>query len=356
MMAEAAHELGIRMAVLDSMGIASPAGQVAELSVEGSLQEEDKIRELASISDVLTIEIEHVNADALAAMEQEGHTVHPNSATIRLIQDKYLQKQHFSAHAVPLPEFLDIPTVHAARDAGARFGYPYMLKNKKFAYDGKGNAVVHSEADIMPAIERLTGSSSSGKSSSTRGKDPLIGGELYAEKWVPFTKELAVMVARTATGVVSYPVVETIQQDSICHIVIAPARISPAAQKNASAIVEAAIETLPGLGIYGVELFLLPDDSILLNEVAPRPHNSGHYTMEACDISQFQMHLRAVLGLPCPKPSMKVGCAIMVNVLGAATMKATKVGDCLRCLQTYLLLSSFYTLLPFTYKQNLVSI
>lgn len=328
MMAEVAHRLGIRMAVLDSMGIASPAGQVAELSVEGSLQDEEKIRELASISDVLTIEIEHVNADVLAQLEQEGHTVHPNAATIRLIQDKYLQKQHFAAHDVPLPEFLDVPTLHAARDAGARFGYPYMLKNKRFAYDGKGNAVVRSEADIQSAVDRLTGATPSSSSSSAAAgsakHDGLIGGSLYAEKWVPFTKELAVMVVRTHAGVVSYPVVETIQQDSICHIVIAPARISPQAARNASAIVEAAIASLPGLGIYGVELFLLPDDSILLNEVAPRPHNSGHYTMEACDVGQFEMHLRAVLGLPTPRPTMRVGCAIMINVLGGATMRETK--------------------------------
>jgi len=315
MMAEAGHRLGVRLAVLDAAGIGSPAGQVAELSVEGGLTDEEKIRELASVSDVLTVEIEHVNAAALEHLEAEGHVVRPNAATISLIQDKYLQKQHFAAHAVPLPEFLDVPSLQAAKEAGLRFGYPYMLKNKKLAYDGRGNAVVSSEAGIVAAIEKLCGG---------RRGSAIMPGQLYAEKWVPFIKELAVMVVRTASSVMAYPVVETIQRDSICHVVIAPARISQRAADNASSIVESAIASLPGIGIYGVELFLLPDDGIVLNEVAPRPHNSGHYTMEACDVDQFEMHLRAVLDLPVPKPSMKVGCAIMVNILGEATMQETK--------------------------------
>jgi len=314
MMAEAAHRLGVRLAVLDSMGIGSPAGQVAELSVEGGLQDEESIRELATVSDVMTIEIEHVNADVLAQLELAGHEVHPSAAAIRLIQDKYLQKQHFAANNVQLPDYVDIPTVQAAKDTGRRFGYPYMLKNKRFAYDGKGNAVVSSEAEIGAAVAKLS-----------NGGQALRPGQLYAERMVNFTKELAVMAVRTHTGeVLCYPVVETIQRDNICHVVIAPARISGRAAEAAVDVAHRAIASLPGVGIYGVELFLLPDDSVVLNEVAPRPHNSGHYTMEACDVDQFEMHLRAILGLPTPQPSMRVPCAIMVNVLGAQTMADTK--------------------------------
>ena len=329
MMAEAGHRLGVRLAVLDSMGIGSPAGQVAELSVEGGLQDEDSIRELASVSDVLTIEIEHVNADALAQLEQAGHQVHPSAATIRLIQDKYLQKQHFAANGVALPDFCDVPSAQAARDTGRDFGYPYMLKNKRMAYDGKGNAVVSCEEDIGAAMQKLGhhggggggGGGKGGKGSSAASR----GAELYAERWVPFTKELAVMVVRTLAGeVLCYPVVETIQRDSICHVCIAPARVSSKAAEAATETARLAIASLPGVGIFGVELFLLPDDSVVLNEVAPRPHNSGHYTMEACDVDQFEMHLRAVLGLPCPQPTMRVGCALMVNVLGCETMAETK--------------------------------
>lgn len=201
---------------------------------------------------------------------------------------------------------MEIESLADCSDAGFRFGYPYMLKKKRLAYDGRGNMVVHSESDNESCYDALGGS------------------ELYAEKWVPFAKELAIMLVLTDEGVVPYPVVETIQKDNICHLVIAPAQIPPAVAKEVQLIATTAISSFSGRGIYGVELFLLRDDTVLLNEIAPRPHNSGHYTMEACDIDQFEMHLRSVLSLPCPQPSMKVGAAMMINVLGLDSMQATK--------------------------------
>jgi len=262
--------------------------------------------ELARVSDVITVEIEHVNVDILEDLERQGHIVHPSPKTIRVIQDKYAQKQHLAAHGIALPEYMDVPSLDHAAEAGRRFGYPYVLKNKRLAYDGRGNAVVNDPSEVSAAYNKLGCK------------------ELYAEKFVPFVKELAVMVVRTEGGVVSYPVVQTIQKDNICHLVMAPAQISAEANANALSVASKAIESLPGLGIYGVELFILPDDSILLNEIAPRPHNSGHYTMEASDIDQFEMHLRAVLGLPCPVPTMRAPVALMINILGSATMTETK--------------------------------
>eukprot|EP01033_Poteriospumella_lacustris_P017887 gene17887-12822_t len=306
MMTEAAHRLGIRIAILDPQGSASPSGQIASLCVQGSFRELDKIQQLAQISDVITTEIEHVNADALEILEKDGHVVHPNSRTIRLIQDKYLQKVHLSERSIPLPEFLSCPTIEKAREAGNRLGYPLMLKNRLLAYDGRGNAVAESENDIENAFALLGGTS------------------IYAEKWVPYVKELAIMVVRTQTDVLVYPVVETIQQNNICHLVTAPAQISQRAQQNAATVALQAIGSLDGIGIYGVELFLLADDTVLLNEIAPRPHNSGHYTIEACEIDQFEMHLRAVLGLPCPAPALRVPVAMMINILGSETMEMTK--------------------------------
>lgn len=306
MMTEAAHRLGIKIAILDPQGSASPSGQIASLCVQGSFRDLDKIQQLAQISDVITTEIEHVNADALEILEKDGHVVHPNSRTIRLIQDKYLQKVHLSERSIPLPEFLSCPTIDKAREAGSRFGYPLMLKNRLLAYDGRGNAVAESENDIEKAFASLGGTS------------------IYAERWVPYVKELAIMVVRTQTDVLVYPVVETIQQNNICHLVTAPAQISPHAQQNAANVALQAISSLDGIGIYGVELFLLADDTVLLNEIAPRPHNSGHYTIEACEIDQFEMHLRAVLGLPCPAPALRVPVAMMVNILGSETMEMTK--------------------------------
>jgi phosphoribosylaminoimidazole carboxylase len=178
MMIEAGHRLGVRCVVLDPGGATSPAGQLADLSIEGSFKDADKIRELAAVSDVLTTEIEHVNTDILEQLEREGKEIHPKPSTVRLIQDKYQQKVHLAQHHVPLPEFVDVPDVAAAHDAGRRFGFPYMLKNKKLAYDGRGNAVVKTAADVEAAFAKLGGA------------------ELYAEKWASFVKELAVMVVQ----------------------------------------------------------------------------------------------------------------------------------------------------------------
>lgn len=310
MMAEAGHRLGVKLAALDPLGSKSPAGELTDLCIEGSFQDAEKIKELAALSDLLTVEIEHVNVEALDALERQSYKVHPNSKTLRIIQDKFLQKVHLAAYGVPLPAFVSTPTVEAAIKAGKEFGYPLMLKNRRMAYDGKGNAVVESEEGIIDAFKKL------GES-----KDGIY--DVYAEKWASFSKELAVMIVRTSTGVVSYPVVETVQKDNICHLVIVPAQIPSSSVTSAIEIAKLAISSFDGIGIYGVELFLIPDGSVLLNEIAPRPHNSGHYTMEACDIDQFEMHLRAVLNLPCPTPIMRAPCAVMVNVLGESTMEAT---------------------------------
>jgi phosphoribosylaminoimidazole carboxylase len=168
------------------------------------------------------------------------------------------------------------------------------------AYDGKGNYVVKSESDIEKAVAALS-------------KTPL-----YAEKWAPFVKELAVMVVRRANGEVrSYPVVETIHKNSICHLVIAPAQINGAVAKKAQLIAENAIKSFPGAGIFGVEMFVMADGEILLNEIAPRPHNSGHYTIEACETSQYENHMRAILDMPLGSTAMKVPASIMVNILGS---------------------------------------
>lgn len=277
------------------------------MCIEGSFQDEYKIKELASISDVITTEIEHVNTKILLELEKNGTSVHPSAESLSIIQDKYSQKVFLHTNGIyALPHFMDVPNIQTGIEAGLRYGYPYMLKNKRLAYDGRGNAIVHSSEEIAIQFEKLGGI------------------DIYAEKFVPFTKELAVMVVRTKDGIVSYPVVETVQSNNICHIVTAPAQISPTALQAAESLAQKAVSCFDGYGIYGVEMFLLNDDSVLLNEIAPRPHNSGHYTIEACEIDQFEMHLRAVLQMPCPTPKMRVNCAMMVNILGGITMEETK--------------------------------
>ena len=214
---------------------------------------------------------------------------------------------------------MDAPTLESIEEAAARYGYPLMLKSKTLAYDGKGNAVVRSAAEIPVAMKALGGGQERG------------GPSLYVEAWVPYTKELAVMVAKGAQGQLSvYPLVETIQKRSICHLVIAPANVDPKVTENALNLAKEAIAHLEGYGIFGVELFLTEDGmrresreiqphlvgTVLLNEIAPRPHNSGHYTIEACFTSQFEQHLRAVVGLPLGCPDMKVQSSVMLNIVG----------------------------------------
>lgn len=307
MMAEAAHRIGVFLTVLDPLGPESPAGVVAQASATGSFKEADPVMRFAQDVDILTVEIEHVNCDALEQVEREtGKEIQPRPATIRLIQDKYNQKVHLQAAGIPVAPFQVVSSAEDAHRVGELFGYPYMLKSRKNAYDGRGNAVVASAQDIPEAM-RILGSEG-----------------LYAEKWVSFTKELAVMVARSSKGEVrAYPVVETHQSDNICHSVLVPALIPESAREEAGQIACRAIETFEGAGIFGVELFLDAKGSVLLNEIAPRPHNSGHYTMEACAVDQFEQHLRAVLGLPLGNPELCVHAALMVNILGVGSDEET---------------------------------
>lgn len=305
MLTLAAHQLGMRVTVLGPDS-GTPAVQVADRHVIGNFRDPESVHELAQGCDVITIEIEHVNTDALESLEQQGFSVQPSARTIRLIQDKHAQKVHFAEHGIPVAEFRDTPDTQAIYAAIDELGLPLMLKACKLAYDGHGNYVLASREDVELAIRALGTS------------------ELYAEKWTPFDKELAIMVARGLDGtIITYPVVETIQRENICHTVIAPAQISPAIQAEAQEVARRAIATLDGAGVYGVELFLLSDGKVLVNEVAPRVHNSGHYTLEACVTSQFEQHIRAITGLPLGDPSLKVNAAAMINVLGADTLENT---------------------------------
>lgn len=260
--------------------------------------------ELAGMCDVMTCEIEHVNAAAMAEAAKVT-VVEPSPATIAVVQDKFAQKEHFRSAGVSLGEFRVVESEADIAAAGEEWGFPLMLKARRLAYDGRGNAVVRSAEGVADAAASLGGAGA---------------GSLYAERWVPFDKELAVMVVRGRDGEVrSYPCVETVQVDSVCHTVVAPARVDGRLRAEARRVAESAVGTLPGAGIYGVELFLTPGGAVLLNEVAPRPHNSGHYTIEACECDQFENHLRAVMGLPLGSTAMRVGAAVMVNALGTGS-------------------------------------
>ncbi len=302
MLCEAASPMGIRVSILDPSQ-ECPAARIAYRHVLGSFQDMVAVQQFAQGCGALTVEIEHVDVETLEALARKGFDVEPTPFTIRVIQDKYLQKMHFKQHGVALPDFMKVDSLESAEEAGRVLGYPFMLKSRRLAYDGRGNSAVKSKDELLKAVASLGG--------FERG--------LYVEKWAPFIKELAVMVARGRDGCIkSFPVVETTHKDNICHTVEAPAQIPTEIASIAMEVAERAVGSLTGAGVFGVELFLLKDGEVLLNEVAPRPHNSGHYTIEACYVSQYEQHLRAVLGLPLGDPSMKVPASLMFNLLGEA--------------------------------------
>ena len=252
MLAASASLLNIPIVILD-IGAHAPAKQVVAVAptapqrshVDGSFSDADKIRELAAKVDVLTVEIEHVNVDVLEQVQiSHGVEVHPHPSTILIIQDKFRQKEHLLSHTLPVAPFLPVdPTEQAVTDAISALGLPLMLKSRTLAYDGRGNYVLREPSQIQDAFSALGGR------------------PLYAEKWVPFVKELAVMVVRTTTGdTFSYPVVETIHKDNICHLVFAPLRSRDAGlSAKARGVAESAVKSLSGAGVFGVEMFLLGD-------------------------------------------------------------------------------------------------
>ncbi|KAL3141483.1 hypothetical protein ABBQ32_005045 [Trebouxia sp. C0010 RCD-2024] len=300
MLAMEAAKMGIRIVVLDPTA-GCPASAVA-VQLVGSFRDTAAVKQIAQLVDVLTVEIEHVDVEALeTAAAQFNLDVEPTPHTLRLIQDKFVQKQHFRQAHVPVGDFLEVSNTQQAEHAGREFGYPLMLKSRRFAYDGKGNAVVQSPLGLENAVQQLGGYKHG----------------LYAEKWAVFVKELAMMVARSSNGEIkAFPVVETIHKDNICHTTEVPARIPSSIQLNAQKVASQAVACLEGAGVFGVEMFLLADGTLLLNEIAPRPHNSGHYTIEACATSQYEQHLRAILGWPLGDTSLVVGSSIMLNILG----------------------------------------
>ncbi|KAJ5709707.1 phosphoribosylaminoimidazole carboxylase [Penicillium malachiteum] len=303
MLVEAANRLNIQANVLDAEN--SPAKQISfhDGHVTGSFKEREAVRQLAKSCDVITAEIEHVDTYALEEIASEVR-VEPSWQAIRTIQNKFNQKEHLRKYGIPMADHRELVqnTPEELAKVGEQLGYPLMLKSKTMAYDGRGNFRVNSKDDIPEALEAL--------------KDR----PLYAEKWAYFKMELAVMAIKTKDGVLSYPTVETVQEDSICKLVYAPARNVPEKiNEEAQALARKAVAAFEGKGAFGVEMFLLEDNSLMLCEIASRIHNSGHYTIEGCGMSQFEAHIRAIMDLPIPAKSLEIRQpSIMLNIIGGS--------------------------------------
>lgn len=298
MLTMAALPLGFKVIVVDP-NPNSPAAQVGAEEITADLYDSKALTQLAERVDYLTIEIEHLDAEVLETIAALGKPINPKPKTIRLIQDKLLQKQYLNKAGVPVAPFAEVSNTAEAEKLLRQFGGRMLIKTRHGAYDGRGNMVVKSKADIAHAFKQFAGK------------------QLYAEKFVPFAKELGVMVARsTDSEVALYPVVETIHKRNICVEVLAPAAITSAERKQAEKIAIKVAGLLDGAGLFGIEMFLTGEGKILVNEIAPRVHNSGHYTMEACRTSQFEQHIRAISGLPLGSTELIVPAAAMINILG----------------------------------------
>lgn len=291
------QKIDIHTSILDNNKNA-PCAEICNTFVLGDLLDFDDVYNFGKTVDVLTIEIENVNLDALDKLESEGLTIFPKPKDLRIIQSKAVQKKFYVAHQIPTAEFSHFLNSTEVRDAYQKdlLAFPFVWKAARFGYDGTGVKIVRNTEDLenLPNVECIT------------------------EKLIPFKNELAVIVARNVEGEVkTYPVVEMEFHPEANQVeyVICPARIEDSIAKKAQEVALKVVQDLDFVGLLAVEMFQTKEDTIIVNEVAPRPHNSGHYSIEASYTNQFEQHLRSILNLPLGNTASKVA-GIMVNLVG----------------------------------------
>jgi 5-(carboxyamino)imidazole ribonucleotide synthase len=272
-----------------------PAAQAGAKQIVGDFKDEIAILKLAEQSDIITYEIESGNTDVLSKLKAE---IEPSPSTLGIIQDKLSQKTFLSENGLPISQFYEITSLDDLREKIKDLGLPVLLKSRRDAYDGRGNFKITSSNEIEKAYQHFDGKS------------------LMVEKFINFKMEVSVIAARNTKGdITTYPLVENIHQNNILKTTIAPARVSDDVISNAGEIAKKTMEVLKGAGVFGIEMFIDQDDKILINEIAPRVHNSGHHTLQSCKTSQFEQHLRAILGLELGSTDL-VHKTVMCNILG----------------------------------------
>ncbi|GAB6099622.1 5-(carboxyamino)imidazole ribonucleotide synthase [Halanaerocella petrolearia] len=277
-----------------------PADSIADEHIVAEFDDQDAIRELAEKSDIVTYEFEHIEVDTLKGLETEGYNIYPTPKSLEIIQNKYDQKQLLKAEGIPVPDFIRVSSKEDIKKAAAKFDYPIMLKSCTGGYDGKGNALIKDEEGIEGAYQALGAG------------DNL----LMVEEFVPFSKEVSVLVCRSTKGeTITYPIGENAHQESILIETKVPADISDNIKEEALNLGEKVMDIFSGFGIFCIEMFVTEDNRVLINEIAPRPHNSGHYSIEGTVTSQFANHIRAIVGLPLGNTDL-VNPTVMRNLLG----------------------------------------
>jgi len=294
MLGEAAAPLGVDIVVLDPTPDC-PASAVAD-QIVGGFDDPEAMAELAARADALTFEIELADPDLLDELAaEEGIAVHPSPDALRTIEDKLVQKDTFDEAGIPIPPFHRVDDAADLRDALDEFG-SVMLKARTGGYDGRGNVPVTDPDEAEAAIEE-------------------VGGPAMAEAFVDFERELSVIGVRGEDEIRTFPVGENVHEEEILRETVVPARTTCEVREEADRVAREVLSHLPGRGVFGIELFETAAGDVLVNEVAPRPHNSGHWTIEGALTSQFEQHVRAVLGWPLGATTRRSP-TVMANVLG----------------------------------------
>jgi len=298
MICEAVSPLGIEIVFVDPTPDA-PANHVARDQVVGGFDDPDAVERLAERSDFLTYDIELADPDVVEEVVDSASPevpVHPNPDTLRTIQDKYVQKEALTDRGIPVPTYTDVDSVEDLRRASDELGLPLMVKAREGGYDGRGNLLVHSEDEFENALEELP--------------EPLM-----VEEFVDYERELSVIGVKGDGETYAYPVTETIHREEILRRTVSPARTDAETREKAHDVAREALGVMEGRGVYGLEMFETTDGEILVNEIAPRPHNSGHWTIEGAHTSQFEQHARAVVGAPLGSTELRAP-TVSVNTLG----------------------------------------
>lgn len=296
MMKDAAKKLGVEL-VVQTPSKDDPAVSIAQETVFAPVDDALATEILASKCDVITFENEFVNLDALSSLGQQGVCFRPRLEALTPLLDKYHQRCYLRDLGLPVPDFFAVEQENVASEIES-LDFPVVLKARRHGYDGQGTFIIQ---DLDTLQEKLNNSKNF----------------YLIEQFVPFERELAIIAARSVQGeVVTYPVVETQQEQQVCRRVIAPADITVKQAAEIQAIAHTLLNSLEVVGIFGIELFLTNDGRVLVNEIAPRTHNSGHFSLDACKTSQFEQHLRAVCGLSLGDPALQCASAVMVNLLG----------------------------------------
>lgn len=308
MMAISAKEMGFKVGVLDPV-TNCPAAQVADWYIQGTYDDTFALEELARRTDVITYEFENVSVEALNAISSMSF-IPQGTDLLAITQDRLLEKSFLETNNIVIAPYATIVSPTDIQDAIDGIGYPCVLKTTRGGYDGKGQYVLKSRADLAPAM------------------DLLREGTCVLEAWIPSEKEISILVSGNGQGDYStFPVVENIHRNNILHETIAPAAIADEVVEEAERIARVIAEGMSLSGVLCIEMFLTKTGGLYVNELAPRPHNSGHYSIEACSMSQFDAHIRGICGWPLSKKVRLLSEAVMVNVLGEQLLESYHLID-----------------------------